>query len=167
MPRLELCGALLATRLMDKVVNSLRLKIDSKFYWCDSTIVLGWIKSCKLKLKQFVYNRIHEITNNSDPNSWNYIPTEMNPADIGSRGLNAAQLQSSLLWWGGPHFLHQTTMQLPTQPKNLNIASLPEIKHQCHLSTDESHCHNTHINFFMNFSDFGKLQRIVNILTIK
>lgn len=161
MPRLELCGALLATRLMDKVVNSLRLKIDSKFYWCDSTIVLGWIKSCKLKLKQFVYNRIHEITNNSDPNSWNYIPTEMNPADIGSRGLNAAQLQSSLLWWGGPHFLHQTTMQLPTQPKNLNIASLPEIKHQCHLSTDESHCHNTHINFFMNFSDFGKLQRTV------
>uniref|UniRef100_A0A2H1WRL5 SFRICE_037025 n=1 Tax=Spodoptera frugiperda TaxID=7108 RepID=A0A2H1WRL5_SPOFR len=161
MPRLELCGALLATRLMDKVVNSLRLKIDSNFYWCDSTIVLGWIKSCKLKLKQFVYNRIHEITNNSDPNSWNYIPTEMNPADIGSRGLNAAQLQSSLLWWGGPHFLHQTTMQLPTQPKNLNIASLPEIKHQCHLSTDESHCHNTHINFFMNFSDFGKLQRTV------
>lgn len=119
MPRLELCGALHATRLTKKVVNSLRLNIDSTFFWCDSTIVLGWIKTCKLKLKQFVYNRINEITNNSDPNSWNYVPTDMNPADIGSRGLNAAQLQSSLLWWGGPHFLHQTDVQWPTQPQDV------------------------------------------------
>lgn len=158
MPRLELCGALLATKLMKKVVDSLRLKIDSQIYWCDSTIVLGWIKTCKLKLKQFVYNRINEITNNSDPNSWNYVPTYMNPADIGSRGLNASQLQASLLWWGGPHFLHQLDMQGPKQPQNINVAILPEIKYQCHLSTDESHCHNN--NYFNNFSDFSKLQRI-------
>ncbi|XP_022829237.1 uncharacterized protein LOC111358355 [Spodoptera litura] len=156
MPKLELCGALLATRLMKKVISSLRLGIDSSCFWCDSTIVLGWIKTCKSKLKQFVYNRINYITNNSDPNSWSYVPTEMNPADIGSRGLNASQLQSSLLWWGGPHFLHQTDMQMPTQPQNINITSLPEIKHQCYLSADESHCHTD--DYFTRFSNFNKLQ---------
>lgn len=157
MPRLELCGALLAARLMKVAENALRLKVNSLFFWCDSTIVLSWIKMCKLKLKPFVYNRISEIINNFGTNLWNYVPTDMNPADIGSRGLNATQLRSSLLWWGGPHFLHQTNMQLPTQPLQINTNNLPEIKHQCYLSTDESHCHN--FDYFNKFSNFCKLQR--------
>ncbi|KAG7305534.1 hypothetical protein JYU34_009613, partial [Plutella xylostella] len=157
MPRLELCGSLLATQLAKKAIESLRLHIDAQYFWCDSTIVLSWIKTCKLKLKLFVLNRINEITKNSNPQSWNYVPTDMNPADIGSRGLNAAKLKSSLLWWGGPHFLHQADMQLPTQPQNTNSEELPEIKFQCHLSTTEPHEN----NLALNFSNICLLQRVI------
>lgn len=154
-PKIELCGALLATQLANKIVESMRIQFDSLFYWCDSTIVLGWIKmSNKQQLKQFVYNRIHDIIKNSDPCSWHYVPTDMNPADIGSRGLTISQLKNSFLWWAGPHFLHQTVIQWPMQPQETKIENLPEIKLQCHtyLIKDD--------NFTNSFSNFGKLLRI-------
>ncbi|CAG9109031.1 unnamed protein product [Plutella xylostella] len=129
-PRLELCGALLATRLAKKAKESLRLEIDVQHFWCDSTIVLSWIKTCKQTLKQFVCNRITEITNISEPNDWHHVPTELNPADIGSRGLNATQLKGSTLWWRGPHFLNQVDIQWPMQPQGMKLEELPEIKVQ-------------------------------------
>lgn len=105
-PRLELCGALLAVRLADKVKSSLRLNINKCTYWCDSTIVLGWINSPKAHLlKPFVFNRISEICENTESCRWRYVPTKSNPADIGSRGTDAKQLQNCSLWWSGPPFL--------------------------------------------------------------
>ncbi|XP_061710281.1 uncharacterized protein LOC133520037 [Cydia pomonella] len=155
-PRLELLGALLSIQLAKKVKNSLRLNIDSQHFWSDSTIVLCWIKTCKQQLKQFVYNRITEISNNSDPIDWHYVPTTLNPADIGSRGQSASNLKNSLLWWEGPPFLHETEIQWPTQPQNLTLENLPEVKIQCHVSTEQ--CED---NFTSKYSNFCKLQRIV------
>ncbi|XP_011699845.1 PREDICTED: uncharacterized protein LOC105457093, partial [Wasmannia auropunctata] len=42
LPRLELSGALLLIRLMNKVVASLGVKVQRKHYWTDSQIVLVW-----------------------------------------------------------------------------------------------------------------------------
>ncbi|CAG9134116.1 unnamed protein product [Plutella xylostella] len=157
-PRLELCGALLATRLAKKAKESLRLKIDVQHFWCDSTIVLSWIKTCKQTLKQFVCNRITEITNISEPNDWHHVPTELNPADIGSRGLNATQLKGSTLWWRGPHFLNQVDIQWPMQPQGMKLEELPEIKVQCNVTTEQTD------EITNKYSDFPKLQRIVGYL---
>ncbi|KAH9639415.1 hypothetical protein HF086_002104 [Spodoptera exigua] len=148
MPRLELCAAMLGTQLAKKVSDSLRLNINSKHYWSDSTIVLGWLKSPRKNLKQFVYNRINEILQYSDLSQWKHVPSELNPADIGSRGLNTEQLKNSNLWWGGPHFLHQTDIQWPIQPQNVT-ENLPETKVLCHLSDQ------THIDFTEKFSSFA------------
>ncbi|KAK9722348.1 Pao retrotransposon peptidase [Popillia japonica] len=46
-PRLELSGALLLARLMDKVSQALNVNIRETFYWCDSTIVQAWIRHVK------------------------------------------------------------------------------------------------------------------------
>ncbi|KAK9707726.1 putative peptidase (DUF1758) [Popillia japonica] len=46
-PRLELCGALLLTRLTVKTVSALKLTISRTIYWTDSTIVFG---SCNVNL---------------------------------------------------------------------------------------------------------------------
>lgn len=61
LPRLELCGALLLTQLMDKVLKALRFEPESVYYWTDSTIVLHWIKAADKKWNIFVSNRIGEI----------------------------------------------------------------------------------------------------------
>ncbi|KAL0881752.1 hypothetical protein ABMA27_001541 [Loxostege sticticalis] len=161
MPRLELCGALLATRLTDKVKSSFRLKIDSYTYWCDSTIVLGWIKSPRAHLlKPFVYNRIKEITENSDPSSWRYIPTNANPADIGSRGADAKQLESCDLWWQGPTFLScYDNSNWPSHPSVIKDCELPEFKVQCHVNTNISESY--FANIIKRFSNLIKLQRVI------
>ncbi|GBO22148.1 hypothetical protein AVEN_107480-1 [Araneus ventricosus] len=71
LPRLELLGALIAARLTSKVgkiVNSKRSCVQ--YHWTDSKIVIFWIKDSKPRWKQFVANRVNEITSLTDPNSW-------------------------------------------------------------------------------------------------
>ncbi|XP_072380933.1 uncharacterized protein [Diabrotica undecimpunctata] len=42
-PRLELCGALIAAKLSHHIQRALTVSFSSIFHWTDSTIVLGWI----------------------------------------------------------------------------------------------------------------------------
>ncbi|KAI8432406.1 hypothetical protein MSG28_004803 [Choristoneura fumiferana] len=104
-PRLELSAALLGARLVAKVSEALRCTIHKKTFWSDSTITLGWIKTQPKLLKTFVCNRINEIHELTNRNSWRHVPTEMNPADMASRGVDPSHLLNSSLWWEGPDFL--------------------------------------------------------------
>ena len=55
----------------------------------------------------------------SNPHQWQYIPTEDNPADIGTRPITAKELQASN-WLIGPPFIHHTNPETPikiTTPK--------------------------------------------------
>nr|CAH7749249.1 unnamed protein product [Callosobruchus chinensis] len=104
-PRLELCGAVLSTRLSKKVSQALKININACYYWVDSTIVLSWISTCPSKLKVFVSNRIAEIQRCTNVQQWAHISSSDNPADLVSRGLNATELKQCTLWWNGPSWL--------------------------------------------------------------
>ncbi|XP_063389320.1 uncharacterized protein LOC134675090 [Cydia fagiglandana] len=161
-PKLELAGALLAVRLANKVKSALRLKITSCTYWCDSTIVLGWIRSPKAhQLKPFVFNRVSEICDSTDPSDWRYVPTKCNPADIGSRGADANQLENCNLWWSGPPYLLQDEHSWPKQPLHLQDSDLPEFKVICNLNASHTDHTSYFTEFMKRFSNFGKLQRII------
>ena len=80
-----------------------------------------------MKLKTFVGNRIGEILEISDPSSWRYVPTNKNPADMISRGVNASQLRDLELWWSGPDFLKYDESEWPKSPQH-TPHELPEIK---------------------------------------
>lgn len=43
-PRIELCAALLAAKLTKSVLDALRYAPQKIVHWCDSSVVLGWIK---------------------------------------------------------------------------------------------------------------------------
>ncbi|GFS79606.1 integrase catalytic domain-containing protein [Trichonephila clavipes] len=60
-PRLELCGAVLAAKLMKKVKEALNLHITTVHFWSDSTIVISWIHRESRELKTFVANRVSFI----------------------------------------------------------------------------------------------------------
>lgn len=161
-PRLELCGALLAAQLSEKVKSSLRLHIDKITYWCDSTIVISWINSTKSHLlKAYVFNRIQEILEVSDPSAWRYVPTSLNPADIGSRGSDAKQLQNCQLWWNGPTFLTQREEEWPQQPSRTTETDLPEFKALCNFTTEQTDYKTHYANCINRFSSFTKLQRVI------
>ncbi|GFX37154.1 uncharacterized protein TNCV_4797211 [Trichonephila clavipes] len=87
LPRLELLGALVAARLSSRVQEIVRKKKECKvFHWTDSKIVLFWIKGSSKRWKQFVANRVQEISELTDPDSWFHCSGQDNPSDFLSQG---------------------------------------------------------------------------------
>ncbi|GFV71987.1 integrase catalytic domain-containing protein [Trichonephila clavipes] len=107
-PRLELCGAVLAAKLMKKVKEALNLQITAVHFWSDSTIVISWIHRESRELKTFVANRVSKIHQLSSRDQWHHIASEQNPADVLSRGLLPEELRDDSLWWHGPELLQST-----------------------------------------------------------
>ena len=101
-PKLELEAAIIGLQLLKTVQKETTLKIHDTHFWTDSRVVLDWIVS-KKKQKLFVSNRIREIHESSKSNQWHYVPTNQNPADHGTRGLEAEELCSK--WLQAPDFL--------------------------------------------------------------
>ncbi|GFW76933.1 uncharacterized protein TNCV_2030381 [Trichonephila clavipes] len=107
-PRLELCGAVLAAKLMKKVKEALNLQITAVHFWSDSTIVISWIHRESRELKTFVDNRVSKIHQLCSRDQWHHIASEQNPADVLSRGLLPEELRDDSLWWHGPDLLQRT-----------------------------------------------------------
>ncbi|UYV75619.1 hypothetical protein LAZ67_13000765, partial [Cordylochernes scorpioides] len=110
LPRLELCSALLLANLFVAVKESLSLHFDQIFLWSDSTIALNWIKSESKRWKTFVANRVSDIQRKTPSHSWFHVPGSENPADLATRGLTPAQLVDNQLWWQGPHWLQDPSV---------------------------------------------------------
>ena len=105
-PRLELMSARILATLMDTVRNALssQVRIDGVKYWLDSKTALYWIYN-NGEWRQFVQHRVNEILKLSNKEDWGHCPGVQNPADLGSRGVTAATLSNSSLWWEGPEWL--------------------------------------------------------------
>jgi len=60
----------------------------------------------------FVRNRIKEIREFSRQEEWKYVPGDLNPADLPSRGCSPAQLVRSE-WWLGRSWLYKPDIDWP------------------------------------------------------
>jgi hypothetical protein len=91
----------MATNLMKNVQQALEgMPVTGTYGWLDSTVALQWLKGGG-EYKQFVANRVRKIQ--ACPEIiWHYVPSQDNPADLGSRG---GQVTGNLLWWKGPPWL--------------------------------------------------------------
>ncbi len=105
-PRLELMSAKILASLMETVKNALSSQIDIHEIrlWLDSKTALFWIRNSG-EWKQFVQHRVNEILRIADKELWGHCPGKDNPADLGSRGVNASKLVESTSWWEGPKWL--------------------------------------------------------------
>lgn len=110
-PRLELLACNIGARLVQTVKNDLGMKDIPTVYWSDSGNALYWIKKNEC-WAPFVYNRVQEIRSLSNPADWRYVPGSLNPADLPSRGCNAAFLAESR-WWEGPDWLREPCEKWP------------------------------------------------------
>ena len=106
-PRLELLGNLLLSRLITSVKNALKncVNFDKIYLWTDSKVTLSWIKAIGKEFKTFVENRLREIRNNTDVENWSYCSSEFNPADLITRVGITKNFIENKLWWEGPEFL--------------------------------------------------------------
>lgn len=89
-PRLELCGAYIAAKLAEVVMNEFENRISHCYFWTDSQIVLLWLTKASSQLKTFVANRVAAIQHKTIEKSfdWKWVAGEDNPADLASRGKN-------------------------------------------------------------------------------
>ncbi|XP_026317449.1 uncharacterized protein LOC113228388 [Hyposmocoma kahamanoa] len=104
-PRLELCGALLLAKLMEKVIPIFSHDQVDVHCWTDSQVVLAWLQGSDKKWEKYIANRVMNITSIVPASRWRYVNTKENPADCATRGLFPSQLLNYQLWWEGPHWL--------------------------------------------------------------
>ncbi|VDI02999.1 Hypothetical predicted protein [Mytilus galloprovincialis] len=103
-PRLELSAAVLAVEITQTIVDNLDLHIDTVKFYTDSKVVLGYISNETRRFFIYVANRVEKIRKFSSPSQWNYVPTNRNPADSGTRSVPAHEIHSSE-WLLGPRQL--------------------------------------------------------------
>lgn len=127
LPRLELCGAHLLSKLLRKVSRDLKIVNTHIYAWCDSTIVLHWLQGHPNRLKTYVANRVSEILEHSEIQRWRHVSGTTNPADCATRGLDVESLKSHHLWWNGPQWLHQSEAHWPSTAPPAP-ALIPDIK---------------------------------------
>ena len=156
-PRLELCGAYLLSRLLRHVKDVFQISMDNVFAWTDSTIVLCWLNGNPRRLKTFVGNRISFIMDQISPDRWNHVNGSDNPADCASRGLPPSQLLEFDLWWRGPSWLLLHISQWPKQ-SGLQVEKIPEEEREISLIlTVESRCP---LFPFDKYSTFTRFKRV-------
>ncbi|XP_043474387.1 uncharacterized protein LOC122506337 [Leptopilina heterotoma] len=113
-PRLELQGALLASRLGKLIANEQKIKVNERYLWSDSRIVLLWVKTDPRDYQTFVSHRLAEILDLSDPTEWCWVPSECNPADHATKP-KIGSLYKNHRWFNGPEFLGREKDHWPSQ----------------------------------------------------
>ncbi|CAK1595087.1 unnamed protein product [Parnassius mnemosyne] len=149
-PRLELCGGVLLSKLLVEVGDVMRITKENWYAWTDSSVVLAWINSHPNKWKTFVANRVSTILECLEPYQWSHIQSKQNPADCASRGLRPPELLQSFLWQNGPELLKE---KIITQNKLKHFeTNLEEIKVLMVTIEDE---------FWSRYSSLNKLLRVI------
>lgn len=162
-PRLELCGAVLAARLLRFVVDAYneRLVVDDLHAWTDSTTALAWIRSSPHRWATFVANRTSQIHDLTPPSIWRHVPTQENPVDCASRGLLPSNLVDHPLWWTGPRFLRKNSEEWPpaspSLPSGMDVTLRAEAKKPIVLLTT------TEPSILMLLNRFSSLNKILRI----
>ncbi len=126
-PRLELMSALEGVKLMIKVAAALEVPPAEWFMWTDSMDVLHWVKGRSRQYKPFVSHRVGEIQHYTEPERWRHVPSQLNPADIITRGRSVSQLKDDEMWSSGPPFLLEDEEEWPKTKMN-NTHELKEMK---------------------------------------
>ncbi|XP_026827648.1 uncharacterized protein LOC105278596 [Ooceraea biroi] len=127
-PRLELCAAVLLSRLICFVRRSLSAEDIKCHCWTDSTVVLTWVSQHSSRWRTFVANRVADIQSRLADCEWRYVSTDSNPSDRASRGLLGDEICEHQLWWNGPPWLSRSKEHWPNPPLRVSSEAVLEEK---------------------------------------
>lgn len=161
LPRLELSGALLLSRLLKQIEQAMRIPTTQMYAWTDSSIVIAWLSGEPHRWKTFVANRVVEILETIHSKRWYHVPSEENPADIASRGMLLTDLKDAKLWWRGPAWLTEKEIKL----EHTTYSTVHEMKKenvQVNLNIDnEELTENTITEKFDQFENLKELTKVI------
>ena len=92
--------------------------------------------------------------------NWHHVPTDENPADLASRGINANLLVNSDLWWRGPQFIRSEPLVLPHSADT--PADIPDVAKPKVVSASAQV--EEHLIEIKRFSSLSRLQRAFTLV---
>ena len=114
-PRIELLAAVILTRLIATICDTLPCSKSNVTLWTDNAIVLHWLKMPVTCYKPFVSTRIQEINETfTDTSPFRYVKSALNPADALTKPIAVTKLAN---WHEGPDFLKNNDLILTMNPK--------------------------------------------------
>ena len=115
-PWLKLMAAVLAVKIDQMLLHELEISPWNSVYWSDSTAVLQMIRNTNKRFPVFVSNRLTKIEEHTSVEQWKYVTSKQNPADVATRGIDAATFVSSSQWLDDPEFLKRSYEYWPKPP---------------------------------------------------
>ena len=124
-PRSELNGSLLGVRGRKCLQDACRYRFSRIIHLVDSETVLFQVTSTNKTFKMYEACRIGEIqaTCEGDMRDWYWVPTDLNIADVNTRGKCPEELGPGSAWQQGPEFLSDPFEEWP-------IKSVEELRKQ-------------------------------------
>ena len=153
-PRLELCGAQLLSKLLLSTKDALAIPIQDVHTWCDSTITLGWLNTSPQKPKTFISNRVTDTVKRVPFAHWHYVNMDDNPADVASRGQTPKELILNEQCWSGPHWLSLSPDEWPIRADLYCHKGMHEFKAHVHLVRPVKE------DLYVRFSSYPRLLRV-------
>ncbi|XP_049315814.1 uncharacterized protein LOC125779230 [Bactrocera dorsalis] len=154
LPRLELCGALLLSKLVAMVQMHLNMTKCKLYMWSDSEIVLAWLEKPPHAWKTYISNRTSQILDLVGSATWRHVASADNPDDLGTRGCKPLHLATTTLWWNGPRWLIESPDSWPQSPMRNIIAPEGRKIATFHTLLDDA-------DILERFSSFPKALRVV------
>jgi len=115
LPTLELMAVYLAFKCLPCILNSVKASVRDVVVCVDAQVVLSWVLSGNVKSKNIcAKNRVKDISkfrseireSHDIECRFKYIPTNLNPADLLTRGISSLEFDKVLKFWlSGPDFL--------------------------------------------------------------
>ena len=98
---------------VDGAVKS-EVRIKEICCWSDSQIAIWWKKQCGKVWDDCINNRVENIREMVPPSRWFFVPTGLNPADVGTRPVSWENIDLDF-WLKGPQFLLSDCKDWPSQ----------------------------------------------------
>ncbi|XP_068224543.1 uncharacterized protein [Palaemon carinicauda] len=165
-PRLELCGAVIACRMRKAIEDEMTYKFSSVMHITDSSIVRAQIQKESYGFGTFVATRIAEVQSKSDPNEWWWIASGLNPADLLTRPQDPLNVAVVYSWKYGPEF-----MALPLEVWPISQSVNCELPDRIHVNLAQYSVDEETIIDASKFNNYNMLiavtARIFNIVKVK
>lgn len=77
-------------------------------------------------------NRVAAIQEILPATRWAHVRTDLNPADLATRGVPLAELVNTELWWCGPSWLRAERPEWPAPSSDVSLFTEEEVKRASH-----------------------------------
>ena len=103
-------------RLVISVVDAVKSEVRIKEIccWSDSQIAIWWIKQCGKVWNVLIDNRVEKVRKMVLPSIWFFVPTGLNPADVGTHPASLENINLDF-WLKGLQFLLSDCKDWPSQ----------------------------------------------------
>ncbi|XP_068209233.1 uncharacterized protein [Palaemon carinicauda] len=162
-PRLELTAAAVAVNLGQKMTLELDLHLNEICYYTDSTTVLYYIRAERKRFPVFVANRVRQIRDFSNANQWKYVSTDLNPADVASRGVSSVISSDMTRWLEGPDFLNMPASECPAK---MHPSSEPQVTEEDLMSLVTTTTSEEGSPFMTLITYFSRWERLKKALAV-